>query len=174
MSEPRWLDAEEQRTWRTFLSATQTLFEALDRQLQRDSGMPLAYYDILVQLSEVPDRALRMSQLAERVGASPSRLSHAVARLEARGWLTRSECPTDRRGQFAVLTEAGYDELAAAAPGHVEMVRRLLLDPLRDEQVGQLRAISEAILSEAGSAAPSGEPADPGHAGGDGSAADRR
>lgn len=159
MSQTRWLDADEQCAWREFLAATRSLFEALDRQLQHDSGIPLAYYDILVQLSEVPDRSLRMSRLAERVGASPSRLSHAVTQLEAKGWVTRTRCPTDRRGQFAVLTDAGYDVLVAAAPGHVEAVRTLLLDPLDDEQVRQLQAISEAVRAraEAGAdATPSG------------------
>lgn len=150
MSETRWLGVEEQRTWRLFLAASRAVFEELDRQLQRDSGMPLAYYEILVGLSEVPDWTLRMSELAERVHASPSRLSHAVARLEEKGWVQRVDCPTDRRGQNAVLADEGFAVLAAAAPGHVEAVRGLLFDALTAEQVDQLRAISEAILSQAG------------------------
>lgn len=146
MGETRWLDAEEQRIWRSFLAVARAVFEELDRQLQRDSGMPLAYYDILVQLSEAPDRMLRMSELAERVHASPSRLSHAVARLEEKSWVRRVDCPTDRRGQYAVLADEGFEVLAAAAPGHVEAVRELLFDALTPEQLDQLREISEAVL----------------------------
>lgn len=149
MSETRWLDVEEQRIWRSFLAVSRAVFEGLDRQLQRDSGMPLAYYEILVQLSEAPDRMLRMSELADRVHSSPSRLSHAVARLEEKGWVQRVDCPTDRRGQYAVLSDEGFEVLAAAAPGHVEAVRGLLFDALTPEQIEQLREISEAVLDRA-------------------------
>jgi hypothetical protein len=86
-----------------------------------------------------------MSQLASASTFSKSRLSHAVARLEERGWVTRLDCPTDRRGQIAQLTDEGFAMLAAAAPGHVEQVRRLLIDPLTPEQVRQLGEISAAI-----------------------------
>jgi DNA-binding MarR family transcriptional regulator len=158
MSETRWLDADEQRAWRAFLTATQLLFEQLDRQLQRDSKLSHGYYEILVRLSEAPDRTLRMSQLAARSMSSRSRLSHAVARLEELGWVERRECPTDRRGQLAVLTDAGFAALAAAAPGHVEAVRSLLLDPLTPAQVRQLRAISEAIIAHADAPSPAAAP----------------
>src|SRR5687768_3909297 len=128
MSETRWLDAEEQRAWRAFLTATHVLFESLDRQLQRDASIPHGYYEILVRLSEAPERTLRMSQLADRSQSSRSRLSHAVARLEQLGWVERCAVPTDRRGQLAKLTDKGFAALAAAAPGHVEAVRSMLLD----------------------------------------------
>ncbi|WP_341721186.1 MarR family transcriptional regulator [Micromonospora sp. FIMYZ51] len=141
----RWLDPDEQRTWRAFLAASRALMDTLDRELQRDAGMPHAYYEILVRLSEAPERRLRMSELADATGSSRSRLSHAVARLEAAGWVRREDCPTDRRGQFALLTEEGFATLAAAAPGHVEGVRRHLFDPLSPAQVDQLRQISEAL-----------------------------
>jgi DNA-binding MarR family transcriptional regulator len=142
----RWLDEEEQRTWRAFLHASRALWDALDRELQRDAGMPHAYYEILVRLSEAPNRMLRMSDLAEATSSSRSRLSHAVARLEEYGWVRREDCPTDRRGQLAVLTDAGFRVLEAAAPGHVEGVRTHLFDQLTPAQVGQLRQISEAML----------------------------
>ncbi|HVF13817.1 MAG TPA: MarR family transcriptional regulator [Acidimicrobiales bacterium] len=145
MPGPRWLSAEEQRTWRAFLTANQLLFEQLDHELQRDADIPHGYYEILVRLSEAPDRTLRMSQLAERSQSSRSRISHAVARLEETGWVRREECPTDRRGLMAVLTDKGFEALAAAAPGHVEGVRTHLFDQLSPEQVGQVRAISEAV-----------------------------
>ena len=142
----RWLSEDEQRTWRAYLAANQLLADALDRQLMRDSGLPHGYYEILVRLSEAPGRALRMSELAVASQSSRSRLSHAVARLEERGWLRRQVAPEDRRGQVAVLTDAGFEALAEAAPGHVEAVRTYLFDPLTEEQVGQLREISEAVL----------------------------
>ena len=142
----RWLTADEQLAWRTFLTACQTLFSTIDAQLLRDSDIPHGYYEILVRLSETPGRALRMTQLAEASTSSKSRLSHAVARLEERGWVRRADCPTDRRGQIAQLTDEGFAALAAAAPGHVDQVRRSLIDRLTPEQVEQLREISAAII----------------------------
>ena len=142
----RWLDDDEQQTWRAFLGATRLVFEQLDRELQRDSGLPHTYYEILVRLSEAPERALRMSQLAELTTSSASRLSHAVARLEDNGWVERRPCAGDKRGQIAHLTDAGFAALAAAAPGHVEGVRRHVFDPLTPEQVTQLREISTALV----------------------------
>jgi DNA-binding MarR family transcriptional regulator len=144
----RWLSGDEQRTWRAFLGTFQLLQEALDRQLQRDAGMPHAYYMLLAMLSEAPHRALRMTELARRANASQSRLSHAVARLEERGWVRREQCPTDRRGQVAVLTDEGYEVLAAAAPGHVDAVRENLFDQLSPGQVEKLREICEAALDK--------------------------
>jgi DNA-binding MarR family transcriptional regulator len=142
----RWLDEEEQRAWRAYLTSSRLLFSQLDRELQRDSGIPHTYYDILVRLSESTDRTLRMSDLADASDSSRSRLSHAVARLEEAGWVRRESCPTDRRGSFATLTDAGFAALEAAAPGHVEGVRRHLFDRLTPAQVACLREIGDAIL----------------------------
>lgn len=153
-SAARWLTPAEQETWRSFFGGFLAFFAAIDAQLQREAGMPLAYYEILVQLSEVPGRALRMTQLAEATSASKSRVSHAVARLEERGWIRRVDCRTDRRGQVAQLTDEGYAVLAAAAPGHVEQVRRTLFDPLTPEQVCQLRAIMAAVRDAVGNVPP--------------------
>ena len=141
----QWLDEAEQRAWRNFVAATQLVNEALDRQLQRESGIPHTYYMILVALSEAPSRTLRMSDLAWKAQSSQSRLSHAVARLEERGWIRRERCPSDGRSNLAVLTSAGFDALAAAAPGHVEEVRRSLFDPLTPDQVRQLDEICTAV-----------------------------
>jgi len=146
MSEPRWLDDREQRVWRAFVGATHRFFDQLDRELQRDAGMPHAYFIILVRLSEAPDRTMRMSDLADQSLSSRSRLSHAVARLEEAGWVRRETCPTDRRGTLAVLTEAGLAALEAAAPGHVAGVRAHLFDQLSPAQIDQLAEISTAIL----------------------------
>src|SRR5215210_886848 len=131
----RWLTTDEQRAWRAYLEMTRLLFDRLDRELQQDSAMPHAYYEILVALSEAPNRTLRMSQLADLTQSSRSRLSHAVARLEEHGWVSRTPCPTDKRGALARLTDEGYGVLAAAAPGHVEGVRSHLFDRLTPEQV---------------------------------------
>jgi DNA-binding MarR family transcriptional regulator len=146
MSETRWLDRDEQRTWRTFMLGTNLLFEQLDRELQRDGSMPATYYEVLVRLSEAPGRRLRMSELADRSQSSRSRLSHTVARLEEAGWVGRESCPSDRRGAFAVLTDLGFAALEAAAPLHVESVRTHLFDQLDDAQLESLRTISERLL----------------------------
>ncbi|MCA1712895.1 MAG: MarR family transcriptional regulator [Actinobacteria bacterium] len=142
----RWLTADEQQVWRAFLGANKLVFEQLDRELQRDAKIPHAYYEILVRLSEAPDRALRMSALADRSQSSRSRLSHAVARLEDSGWVKRESCADDKRGQIARLTDDGFAALAAAAPLHVESVRKHVFDPLTAQQQQQLKAISTALL----------------------------
>jgi DNA-binding MarR family transcriptional regulator len=143
----RWLTADEQRTWRTFISANRRLFAEMDAHLQHVAGIPHAYYEILVRLSEAPGRELRMTQLADASTSSKSRLSHAVARLEERGWIERAACPTDRRGQVARLTDNGFAALDSAAHGHVDQVRRMVFDQLTPEQVEQLRVIMGAIES---------------------------
>ena len=148
----RWLDEDEQRTWRAFLAATRHIFDELDRELQRDAGMPHGYYVVLVTLSESPGRALRMTDLAVATGSSRSRLSHAVARLEEAGWVERRPCPGDRRSFLAVLTDTGMAALAGAAPGHVDGVRRHLFDRLTCDQARQLRELSEAVLAGGGGA----------------------
>jgi DNA-binding MarR family transcriptional regulator len=147
VGDTRWLDEAEQEIWRAYVTSVEGFKEYLDRQLQRDSGMPYTYYEILVALSEAPDRTLRMSTLAGARGSSRSRLSHAVARLEEMGWVKRQTCPTDKRGSFAVLTEEGFDVLKAAAPGHVTAVREKLFDVLTKEQLVTLAEISKAILA---------------------------
>jgi len=153
-AEPRWLTDDEQRAWRGYLESSKVLFDALDRHLQHHRGIPHTYYEILVRLSEAEGRALRMSDLADLTLSSRSRLSHAVARLEERGWVVRRDCPTDRRGQVASLTEAGMTELVAAAPLHVASVRALMIDALTAEQLRQLEAISDAILTRVSRTSP--------------------
>lgn len=148
--EPRWLSQDEQHVWRTFLDAMTGLFEVLDRQLQTEAKVPHAYYEILVHLSEAEHRTLHMSELADRLTSSRSRLSHAVARLEERGWVRREPCPEDRRGQHAVLTDSGFAALEVAAPSHVATVRRYLLDPLSAEEFAALGTISEKLRAARG------------------------
>lgn len=141
----RWLTDEEQRVWREFLAAVTMLNEHLERRLQADAGMPHTYYAVLVALSEAPDRTMRMSDLAVRARFSRSRLSHAVGKMEADGWVWRKSCPSDRRGSFVTLTEDGFRVLKGVAPGHVTAVREALFDRLSDEQVRQLGEIGGAI-----------------------------
>ena len=145
-SPPRWLDDEESRTWIAWLLSTRLLWDEIERDLQPDASMPFSYYEVLVMLSESPERARRMSELADATQSSRSRLSHAVTRLEALGWVRRESCPSDRRGSLAVLTDEGFAALAAAAPDHVESVRSHLFDQLSPTQLTQLREISDVLL----------------------------
>ncbi len=170
MAETRWLTEDEQRTWRAFLTAMRLLTDQLDRELQRDADMPHTYYEILVALSEAPGRTMRMNQLADICQSSRSRLSHAVSRLEEEGWVRREACPTDKRGALAVMTDKGFAAIEAAAPGHVEGVRRHVFDVLTPAQVEQLGEISTAILDgllRTGEAARTGESGLPSRAGGE-------
>jgi DNA-binding MarR family transcriptional regulator len=149
-AEPRWLDADEQKAWRAWLYSTQLVQERLNAELQHDTGISHPYYEILVQLSETPGRMLRMSELADRCLSSRSRLSHAVSRLEERGWIRRQVCEEDGRGQLAVLTDDGFAALEAAAPIHVESVRQHLFDQLTPEQVAAMRDLGETLLRHLG------------------------
>ena len=136
----RWLSPEQQQHWRAYIAASTLLQDRLSRELQAAHGITMADYEILVRLSEAPDRRLRMSQLASHTLASRSRLSHQVDRLEKTGLVERQACEDDRRGANAVLTETGWNLLVAAAPTHVEGVRRHLVDLLTDDQFAQLGA----------------------------------
>ncbi|MFE3487786.1 MULTISPECIES: MarR family transcriptional regulator [Streptomyces] len=146
-SAPRWLTDEEQHAWRAYLHATTLLEDHLDRQLQRDAGMPHTYYGLLVQLSQAPRRRMRMTELARNAKITRSRLSHAIARLEKNGWVRREDCPSDKRGQNAVLTDNGYEMLRRSAPGHVEAVRQAMFDRLTPEQVSSLGEIMRVLAT---------------------------
>ncbi|MEV8452763.1 MarR family transcriptional regulator [Streptomyces sp. NPDC052095] len=145
--EPRWLSADEQHVWRAYLHATTLMEDHLDRQLQRDAGMPHIYYGLLVQLSQAPRRQKRMTELAKDAKITRSRLSHAVARLEKNGWVRREECPSDKRGQNAVLTDDGFEMLRRSAPGHVDAVRQAIFDRLTPEQADSLGEIMRVIAA---------------------------
>jgi len=129
-SKPRWLTEDEQNAWRAWLEVSALLPDRLNRDLIEQRGITLADYVILVHLSEEPDRRLRMSDLADRTSSSRSRLSHQIDRMEVSGLVTREVCSDDKRGTFAVLTASGWDTIVAAAPDHVESVRRNLIDVL--------------------------------------------
>lgn len=144
--EPRWLSAEEMRAWLRLQAVVELLPGALDSQLRRDSGLTHYEYLLLAMLSEAPGRTLRMSELAARTNATLPRLSHVVSRLEQDGRVVRQPAADDRRATLATLTDAGWHTVVASAPGHVETVRRHVLDPLTPEQVGQLAGIVDAIV----------------------------
>jgi DNA-binding MarR family transcriptional regulator len=143
--QPRWLDEEEMAAWLALVRVVTLLPQALDRQLREDAGISHVYYQILAMLSAAPDGQLRMSELARTTGVSPSRLSHAVSSLEARGWVQRATCAEDGRGQLARLTGEGRTVLERTAPGHVAEVHRLVFDRLTPEQVRQLTAVATAV-----------------------------
>jgi DNA-binding MarR family transcriptional regulator len=144
----RWLTESEQAVWRDFLDVTRLLMERLNRQLVADSGMSLAEYEVLVRLSEAEDQRLRMSELADLVVNSRSRLTHTVRRLEERGWVERAECEEDRRGIRCVLLKAGFAVLQTAAPGHVEAVRAIIFDPLSTREVEDLGLLMRKIRAD--------------------------
>ncbi|MFY1635716.1 MarR family winged helix-turn-helix transcriptional regulator [Solwaraspora sp. WMMB335] len=143
--EPRWLDEDELHTWFALVSLFTRLPAALDRQLQRDAGVSLFDYQVLAALSDAPERTMRMSRLALIADGSLSRLSQVVARLEKRGWVSRTPDPADGRYTLAILTDAGWEKIVEAAPGHVAEVRRLVFDPMTKAQRRQLCDIGRRI-----------------------------
>jgi len=142
----RWLDDDEIAAWVRFIAVVERLPAALDSQLRRDEELTHFEYFVMAMLSEAPELTLRMSRLAARTNATLPRLSHVVSRMEARGLVERSPCPGDRRASNVRLTETGHAAIVAAAPGHVQTVRQLVIDALTPEQIGQLADISSAIL----------------------------
>jgi DNA-binding MarR family transcriptional regulator len=142
-----WLDAEQQAAWRVLASVMAKLPWALECQLESDADLSFIEYHALARLSEEADHTLRMSDLAELTNASLSRLSHLVKRLEARGLIRREPDPWDGRFTNAILTDAGYATLVAAAPAHVATVRSLVIDALTPLELQQLREAGERLLA---------------------------
>ncbi|HEY5854828.1 MAG TPA: MarR family transcriptional regulator [Aldersonia sp.] len=143
----RWLDAEQQRAWRALISVAMRLPAALDTQLQRDQGLTHFEYFVLSVLSESVDRRLKLSALAAGANASLSRLSHVVTKLERAGFVRR-ETVAGERGAWAVLTDAGFDQVVSAAPDHVETVRALIFDGLDDADIRALTEVGEAMVAQ--------------------------
>ncbi|MFJ4191166.1 MULTISPECIES: MarR family winged helix-turn-helix transcriptional regulator [unclassified Kitasatospora] len=141
MNEPRWLDQDEMAAWRGFVVASNLLNRRLERQLKDDSGLSHQQYEILVHLSAAPGDSLRMTELADKLVTSKSGLTYQVTQLERMGLVARRSCPSDVRGVFAELTDQGREMIRQAAPGHVALVRELLIDVLTREQL--------AVLAEA-------------------------
>ncbi|MBA8802509.1 DNA-binding MarR family transcriptional regulator [Nocardioides ginsengisegetis] len=145
--ETRWLTEDERAAWLRLVAVVELLPGVLDSQLRESSGLTHFEYFVLAMLSEEPERTLRMTSLAQRTNATLPRLSHVVRRLEERGMVERFPCPEDGRATNARLTSTGWDAVVAAAPGHVDNVRRHVLDPLTPAQVEQLREIGAALLT---------------------------
>jgi len=143
--ETKWLDRDELQAWVKLIGVVELLPGVLDAQLRRDSRLTHFEYFVLAMLSEA-DGVLRMTQLAARTNATLPRLSHVVRKLEERGMVARVACAEDGRATNATLTEAGWDVVRQAAPGHVAVVREHVIDALTPEQVTQLEAISTALL----------------------------
>ncbi len=143
-----WLNEEQQQVWRNYLLGVSRIDTYLDQDLRRH-GLDLGEYEILVSLSEAPERRLRMSELADMVHQSRSRLTHAVARMERSGLVERSSAPEDRRGVVAQLTPEGYELLKKAAPSHVAAVRRVLVDNVDPQDFEALGRIMQAVLAVA-------------------------
>lgn len=144
----RWLDAEQQRSWRAYLVGTTLLMDRLDRDLRELHDLSMPEYEILVRLSEAPDHRMRMAQLAGSISHSRSRVTHTVARLEKDGLVTRSACASDGRGVEAVLTDEGLKRLEAAAPTHVEGVRQFLVDLAGAEDFAAVGRVFNAVADE--------------------------
>src|SRR5215472_13137271 len=142
-----WLSADEQRIWRTYVRMSSLLPAQLNRQLQRDSGLTLPEYEVLVQLSEAPERRLRPFQVCEALNWEQSRLSHQLTRMERRGLVLRRECAADGRGAFVELTPAGAAVIDAASPRHVATVRGLVFDRLSDAQRATFEEACAAIIT---------------------------
>ena len=147
-TEVRWLDAQQQVHWRAFLTGSAIITSALSAQLEAEAGMSLSEYEVLVRLSEAESHTLRMSQLADGLVHSRSRLTHTVRRMEDRGLVERLACEGDGRGVNCHMTAHGFEALVAAAPGHVTAVRKVLVDVLTDEQFAALGEAMAAVTRD--------------------------
>lgn len=145
--EPRWLDQDQQRAWRSFLLGTTLLLDRLDEDLRRDHGLSAVEYEILVRLSEA-DGQLRMAQLAAALAHSRSRVTHTVKRMEGSGLVQRSDSPDDGRGVVCRLTDEGHAMLRTAAPSHVETVRQSLIDLVAPEDLDALGRVMDAVCDQ--------------------------
>jgi DNA-binding MarR family transcriptional regulator len=149
--ETNWLSADELRSWRAYIAGNQRLMDQMNKDLQAKNDMTLAEYRILILLSEAPGNSLRMSDLADGVLSSRSRLTHQIRRMEEQGMVRRSTCEDDGRGVLAHLTDEGRRRHEEAAPTHVDGVRRNFIDLLTSEQldvVGAVFAKVDAVIAE--------------------------
>jgi DNA-binding MarR family transcriptional regulator len=144
---PRWLDRDEDRAWRGYRRLRLLLDLQVHRDLARDSGLSGPDYEVLSNLSETAGHRWRLGDLAARMRWSKSRLSHHIGRMQARGLVTREDCPTDGRGSVIALTERGLGTIEAAAPAHVASVRRHFIDLLSEEQLRTLGDVAETVLA---------------------------
>jgi DNA-binding MarR family transcriptional regulator len=140
-----WLDQDQQHAWRAFLVGSTLLMDRLDRDLREHHDLSLPEYEILVRLSESPERTLRMAVLAESLSHSRSRVTHTVSRMERAGLVVRRACTSDGRGVEAQLTDEGFAVLEQAAPTHVTGVRRFLVDLADGEDFAAVGRVFDAV-----------------------------
>jgi DNA-binding MarR family transcriptional regulator len=145
-SEPKWLTDPEMEAWRRLVASTTALLAVLDNELQAEHGVSLGDYEVLASLSEAPDRAIRMSELAGRLHLSPSGITRRIDGLVRSGFVERQRCPSDRRGANAVLTPLGAKTLKAAAPTHLRGVREYFIDRLGPDDLDKLAVLLAAIV----------------------------
>ena len=148
VTQTRWLDADQQQYWRAFLGGTTVLFERLDRDLRERHNLSMPEYEILVRLSEAPDRRMRMAELAESVAQSRSRTTHTIARLENAGVVERTASSDDGRGVDARLTATGYERLREASHTHVQGVRAYLVDVIPADDFEAVGRVFEGVRRE--------------------------
>jgi DNA-binding MarR family transcriptional regulator len=148
MGGSRWLDERQQQVWQSYIHLNQHLFAQLEQQLVRDSGLSAADYEVLHPLSEAPDGVVRARELRTEMCWDRSRLSHHLARMERRGLVVREECLEDARGSMVRLTDSGRRAIEAAAPAHVEMVRRYFFDEVSDEELAVLGTVFDRLLAK--------------------------
>lgn len=144
--QPHWLDDEEQHLWRLMLAASTKISRTIDDRPQAGSGLSSPEFSVLVSLSEADGRVLRLRELCENLGWDRSRASHQVTRMEKRGLVTKEKCPGDARGVLATITDEGMSRLEAAAPDHVETVRRLVFDHLNEKRQAQLLEVLTEVV----------------------------
>ena len=144
----RWLTAEEQHAWRSFVRLHEKLGGRLSRLLQTESNVSAADFAVLVNLTDVPEGRQRYQDLARALEWEKSRMSHHIARMAGRGLVVREECLEDARGAFVVITEQGRAAIEAAAPLHVEAVRALFLDHVTPSELRTLGKISERVVKK--------------------------
>ncbi|WP_141703814.1 MarR family winged helix-turn-helix transcriptional regulator [Planobispora rosea] len=145
MTGPRWLDEREMAAWTAYLTASHLLERRVEEQLKADAGLTHAQYEILARLSAAPGRRLRMTELARTVVVSKSGLTYQIGQLEKRGLVERATCPSDDRGVLAVLTEQGMRCLERTAPGHVAVVRELLIDLLSPDELETMARVMRKV-----------------------------
>ncbi|ALO99996.1 MarR-family transcriptional regulator [Streptomyces hygroscopicus subsp. limoneus] len=145
---PHWLDPVEGRAWRGMLRMHDLLVNQTGRTLQRDFGLSATDYSVLAELTRAPGDRLRIQDLAKVLGWEKSRVSHHLARMTKRGLVGREECADDGRGAYVVVTRAGREAIEAAAPRHVEDVRRLFLDHLTPGQIVLLAEITDTVIAK--------------------------
>jgi DNA-binding MarR family transcriptional regulator len=146
VAKPRWLDDRQQHVWQGYIHLNQHLYAFLEQQVMRDSGLSGADYKVLHPLSEAPDGLLRARELGTEIGWDRSHLSHHVSRMEKRGLVAREECVEDGRGLMVRLTDAGRKAIDAAAPQHVDNVRRYFFDLLSKDEIETLAAVFDRVL----------------------------